>query len=207
MIGVTAIRHPHLPEHLQQYLTRVGGTNLFGGPNFRIVWAQDRLKWNGSPKYRQQYRQGRWIIEVYRPPLYYGDRKKWEQTYYTTEGKPIVHESKGPFPSRGDYEWLDTVEAIDAAGNRNYLMPTEAYLDTVVNLYHLIVSAPAHEVRDKLEAKDLAKREADVAYIYERIKERTDPLFRPAFAALNNTDALVGKSVPDIARTVEALHA
>ena len=189
-------------DHLQAHLTRIGGRNLWGEPNFRVVWSNDRLKWNGTPLYKQPARRDRWIIECYRPPAFYGSRETWETTTYNTRGLP--NPGKGPYPSRGDYDYLDTVETIDPAGERGYLLPTEAYLDTVVHLYDLLLASTDKEIQDKITAEDEAKRRNGFEYTLERIKEKTDPLFRPAFAAFNNTAGLT-KDVVQLARSVETL--
>ena len=128
MIQVTREQHVCLPE-VQDELTRAGGLNQFGEPNFRAVWSYSRLGWMGGrwvdrdtngnvlsecfqlrqvPKYLPET-WNRWVIESYRPPEFYGSRWLWEfQTRLSEDGKTIP--ALGPYPSRGDYEHSLTVE-------------------------------------------------------------------------------------------------
>ena len=191
-----------IPDHLQKHLIRIGGTNMYGEARFRIVWSNDQIKWDGSPVYKQPARRDRWIIEVYRDPAFFGDRETWEKTKYTMAGLPM--KGLGPYPSRGRYEYIDTVETIDSEGERGFLLPSEAYLDTVVHLYDLLLASTDKEIQDKITAEDEVKRRNSYEYVLERVKEKTDPLFRPAFAAFNNTAGLT-KDVVQLARSVETL--
>src|ERR1035441_5964527 len=127
----------NVPEHLQKHLVRIGGTNMYGEARFRIVWSNDQIKWDGSPVYKQPARRDRWIIEVDRDPAFFGDRETWEKTKYTMAGLPM--KGLGPYPSRGRYEYIDTCETTDSEGERGFLLPSEAYLDTVVHLYNLLL--------------------------------------------------------------------
>ena len=224
MTRVTKVHQLEVPQYLQDHLTRIGGTNLYGEPNFRLVWSGSRVtyenrKWHEPAtessaaktwygigrvlKYRQPARRERYIVEVWRPPSYYGDPQTWMlRNSKWEDGRSIL--ATGPFPTRGDYEYLDTVESVDADGSRHFLCPTEAYLDTVVTLYHVLLETPAHVIYDQKQKEDAAKKEADYNWILERVTLATDPKFRPAMAAFNNTSHLAG-SAEYIARNAEAI--
>ena len=92
------IRHESLtaPTHIQELITRFGGLNRFGQPNFRVVWSDTRLDWDG-PEFTPKYFNvpHRWIIESWVAPETYGSPEMWEAV---TQGQ------LGPYPSRGDYE-------------------------------------------------------------------------------------------------------
>jgi hypothetical protein len=97
-------------------LTRSGGKNFYGEPRRRLVWGASRLGlcWNprlGAFEQRPQYatRPHRWYVEQYRPAEDYGTPEKWfAQNEYREFGRSV--EVVGPFPRRGDYEWVFTFE-------------------------------------------------------------------------------------------------
>lgn len=203
-----------VPAYLQDHLTRIGGANLLGQSKFRLAWSGNRTAWTTKKwiesdkfgalsrawfgtgvdlKYPQPARRERFIVEVYRPPFFYGDRGAWyiNNTKFL-EGRTIL--PNGPYPSRGDYEYLDTVESVDELGERHFLMPTEAYLSTVVQLYHHLLGMPDWELRDQKEREDERKQQMTYNTILERVKTATDPLFRSPQAAFSNTAALQGSA-------------
>src|ERR1700723_4163414 len=130
MIQVTREQHVCPPE-IQETLTRAGGTNQFGEPNFRAVWGYSRLGWMGgrwvdrnsegqvirecfqlrqAPKALPQS-WNRWIIESYRGPEFYGARWLWDmQTRVKDPSSNAVLPALGPYPSRGDYEHSHTLK-------------------------------------------------------------------------------------------------
>ena len=144
MIKIGATHALEVPENVQRYIARAGGANAYGDPRFRIVWSgnrttlssrkwteseSDRLLrttygWRRSLKYPQEARRERFIIEMYRPPEFYGSPELW---YYTNtkyvDGRAIC--PAGPFPNRGEYEYVDTVEYVDKFGERHFRVVNE----------------------------------------------------------------------------------
>lgn len=130
MITVTREQHA-VPPEIQDVLTRAGGVNFFGEPNFRAVWGYSRLGWMAG-KWVDRYPDGsvkrecfqlrqvpkhlpqiwnRWIIESYRPPAFYGSKWLWDfQTRVKDPDGLGVLPALGPYPSRGDYEHSQTLE-------------------------------------------------------------------------------------------------
>jgi hypothetical protein len=137
MIQVLREHHEVSPQ-IQEILTRAGGVNWYGEPNFRAVWGYSRMGWIGGkwidrdangnvirecfqlrrvPKYLPQM-WNRWIIESYRPPEFYGSRWLWNLQTRAQEkdenGRPnpagLILPALGDYPSRGDYEHSHTVE-------------------------------------------------------------------------------------------------
>lgn len=117
------------PQELQDRIASVGGWNIFGQPNFRAVWGWSRLTWIGGnwddhdnngclvrrvkelrhvPKYTPF---DRWHLEKWMPPSFYGSPAEWEiQTYDQEEQFPMT---LGPYPSRGEYEHVFTIQNPD----------------------------------------------------------------------------------------------
>lgn len=137
--GIRVLRETHrCPEEVQEQITRAGGVNRFGEPNFRIAWSGSRLGWIGGwwtdrdasgneigqrfemreePRWLPHPTLGWecWILESWRPAEWFGPRWVWEMqttAYATTpRGLPSLP-ALGPYPSRGDYM---LVTAIDEA--------------------------------------------------------------------------------------------
>lgn len=123
-------------ERLQRVATSYGGTNLYGQPNYKLVWGNDRM----TRKYTAaRYEHGfkvmdagihpvhkysprmceRYHIEKWCPPDFYGTPETWHRdTVQFIDGREI--ETLGPYPVRGDYETLWTFQTPDG----KYLEPT-----------------------------------------------------------------------------------
>lgn len=93
-------------------LLRQFGTNLYGKPNWRVIWSEDRLRYECG-EWRRTYGEGRnrWMVEKWCPPETYGTRDAWE-AMREADGSS----SLGPYPSEGDYEWAFTFETPDGEG-------------------------------------------------------------------------------------------
>jgi len=137
MIQVTRETH-EAPAAICERITRAGGRNRYGEPNFRVVWGGSRLAWIGGrwvdrdahgnvireavelrqePKYIPAER---WHIERWMPPEAYGSPEEWfARTVETEDGIRIP--ALGPYPSRGEYEHCFTLE-----GPRGEFLPLSA---------------------------------------------------------------------------------
>jgi len=101
-IRVTRETHD-TPAAIAARITRAGGTNRYGEPNFRVVWGGARLTWIGGrwtdrdahgnvsreaielrqvPKYLPV---DRWHIERWMPPEFYGSPDQWRALTSETE--------------------------------------------------------------------------------------------------------------------------
>ena len=91
-------------------LLRQFGTNPFGKPNWRVIWSEDRIRYECGAQ-RRTYGEGRnsWMVERWMPPETYGDRGAWMAMV-----EPDGSSSLGPFPTQGDYEWAFTFEIPDS---------------------------------------------------------------------------------------------
>jgi len=109
------------PRELEKRLAETGGRNRFAGPNFRIVWSEARMEWQGG-RWNDFAKDGRWIrsviatrrvpryvpfvgwvIEAWQPPEYYGSPENWARRFREWVGGVVV-ETLGPYPQAGDYE-------------------------------------------------------------------------------------------------------
>ncbi len=139
---IEVLRETHeTPADVQARLTRAGGINRYGEPNFRAVWGWSRLTWIGGrwedrdsagrlireavelrkvPKYTPF---DRWHIERWMPPEAYGSPAEWyARTLEIESGQAIA--ALGPYPERGEYEHCFTLEG--PRGEFVQLTPTVA---------------------------------------------------------------------------------
>ena len=101
------------PAEFQERLTRIGGVNRYGEPNFIIVWGQTWTVRRGGTwaqddgthfqGYRDVVEDGRpcWILKKWNAPEIYGSPALWFlQNYEEGTGLQIL----GDFPWKGCYE-------------------------------------------------------------------------------------------------------
>lgn len=126
---IQVVRESHeTPQYAALALLLAGGRNRFGEPNFRAVWGQNRFDWIGGKwvdhaedgsilrevvevRYTHKYAPlDRWHIERWCPPEMYGSPEAWaKQTLEIENGINIP--ALGPYPSRGEYEHVFTLES------------------------------------------------------------------------------------------------
>lgn len=135
-MSIRVVRETHdTPEYVTERLTRAGGLNRFGEPNYRAVWGWNRLTLIGGeweqdnqdgkpaqyamrsvPKYPQL---NRWHIERWCPPELYGSPWTWMGS--------TMERELGPYPYRGEYEHCFTVESPEGA----FVQITPAIVDRI----------------------------------------------------------------------------
>ena len=125
---IQVLRETHeTPRDVARRVARVGGANRFGEPNYRVAWGWNRLTWIGGkwtlfdshgnatgarielrrePKYVPIER---WHVERWMPPESYGSPEFWRlSTSEEEDGIRIA--ALGPYPARGDWEHVFTLE-------------------------------------------------------------------------------------------------
>lgn len=157
------------PSEIQDRVTRAGGRNRFGEPNFRVVWGWSRLelvggKWcdrdgHGNlvrevvelrevPKY---FPHDRWHVERWFPPEAYGSPERWyAQTVERADGVSVP--ALGPYPSRGEWEHCFTIQT--PAGE--FLALTSEMCDYVVRAIEWSKAQP--KARKRRAIYDAAER-------------------------------------------------
>lgn len=106
---IRVIRESHdTPAFVAHWLTRAGGINRFGQPNYRAIWGWKRLAYIAGAEFTGRWEPkywnavNRWVIEKWCPPEMYGNRWLWEHRTVDEDG--TTAEQLGPFPTLGDYE-------------------------------------------------------------------------------------------------------
>lgn len=120
----------HCPPHFQDRLTRAGGINRYGKPNFLICWGQTWTvrrggTWNDGEHFFQGYRdevedkRPCWVLKQWNAPELYGSPEVWFIQNRDDDGFQLL----GDFPWRGQYE---TVQPFVWTGLVNGKMVVEA---------------------------------------------------------------------------------
>lgn len=119
------------PDYLTRLIETIGGTNMFGEPNFRLVWASERLTPSGGTwvdwpknvaiKDRQDHKQRPlrrvaevrmirrygpaqgWLLEKWCPPSIYGSPRRWYSPAIIGGTMILVEGGKRRLPSQGTY--------------------------------------------------------------------------------------------------------
>jgi hypothetical protein len=189
---IQVLREIHeAPASVQERVSRAGGANRYGEPNFRVVWGGARLAWIGGrwtdrdahgnvvrqaielrrvPKYLPE---DRWHIERWMPPESYGSPDDWcAQTTEVEDGIRIP--ALGPYPSRGEYEHCFTL-----AGQLGEFIPlTAAACDWIVRAIEWSRRQPRRANRAAI-----ASRESRRANDWERTADDMLDDAIPAFHA------------------------
>jgi len=176
---IQVIRETHeTPEWANRIARTIGGVNIFGEPNFRIVWGWNRLGWMGglwedrNPKTMELIRAvfelrkepiyfanpDRWHLEIWVPPVKYGSPVEWYS--YTKQVHPSIPSvtlpGLGPYPSRGEYESAFVFE--NRTGEFTQL--TAAKVQFVCELFHLSRGKTREDMRADRAKHEVHKAEA-----------------------------------------------
>lgn len=123
----TVIEKKYPPEWVEERITLAGGLNIYGKPNFRVIWGGNRRHLVGGMFKKPvvvkddtiigkevtiitevaemrdllKYHPFRWHLERWRGPEFYGSREDW---YLNTWDEASQLHTMGDYPSEGDYE-------------------------------------------------------------------------------------------------------
>jgi hypothetical protein len=89
----------HCPKHFQDRLTRAGGVNRYGQPNFRLAWAQTETTRQGG----RWEAEGEWY-QGYRDVLLGDGLPHWMLLQWADAGKSAAMPH---LPSEGDGAWYE----------------------------------------------------------------------------------------------------
>jgi hypothetical protein len=171
---IQVLREIHdAPATIQERVSRAGGANRFGEPNFRVVWGGARLAWIGGrwtdrdahgnvlreaielrrvPKYIPE---DRWHIERWMPPESYGSPDDWRaQTTEIEDGIRVP--ALGPYPARGEYEHCFTLQTAQG----DFLPLTASACDWVVRAIEWSRRQPRPANRAAINARE-TRRSSD----------------------------------------------
>jgi hypothetical protein len=192
-----------VPREIQALAAIVGGLNLLGEPNFRVVWGWSRLtiiagEWDDVDSSGNWYRtvgEYRWEpknmpfdrfhLERWFGPETFGSKADWYD--YTTEVfNGIEFAAMGPYPSRGEYEACYCFENPD--GTYQELQPH--VVETVIRAFQYQRSITDLERKQALKDREEKKKKADDDFAYSLVDD-----CYPAFDGKPNV-SVPGKEEP-----------
>ena len=160
------------PKTYQDRITRAGGLNRYGQPNFKIVWGQTETIRVAAPGgYKNilvAFNRPCWILQRWLPPEAYGTPEiYYAQNYDIETGRQFL----GDYPWKGRYETLFMLEAKYVKNGRmiSEALPLSAWVidmtipmvKEALNLTQEQQDLAVKEVHDR-EEKDKANELADL---------------------------------------------
>lgn len=130
------------PTWFQDQLTRIGGTNKFGQPRFKLVWGESETMRDGGYFVRDGYLGYRdvlalggekcWALMMWEPAEKFGTPYRWYKDN-TDETTGLV--TLGEFPYRGRYRLIKKLihrELVNGEWITTRMEPTYFILDVMV---------------------------------------------------------------------------
>lgn len=191
------------PPAVQARIRRAGGVNLFGQPNFRLVWGWNRLQkiqgfwdqldsddcycgstfgWREVPRYPEFFK---WHLEKWVPAGYYGAERAWYETAREVEqGRTFV---TMPYPYQGDYEHCFTLQD----SKLRYVPLTPSVVERVVQA---VIASRYLVHRDKVKAREALV--TDIVRKGRRWESRMDDTIDEAFDMMKGSKPMVTVPTP-----------
>lgn len=161
------IQPPYKPSWFEERLSNIGGRNLYGEPNFRVVWGMDERCYRGGRPDAIKYigmsendlGMPCWILEEWWSPNRLGSVEDWEAARYSWDGMNRV-DMLGEFPQRGIYYMFGGRPLMD-----NEFKP--------VLLNENVLTEIARMIKDRIEATPQSQAEG-----WRKIQERAEMVSR-----------------------------
>lgn len=114
---------PRIPVWFAERLKNAGGTTLSGLPKVRVVHGENARGFPMPDRHAFKYLDpedasqpwGCFVLEEWRPPEFFGDRAEWERERWAWGSDGQRHEIMAPFPSRGEYVFVQPLVAPSGA--------------------------------------------------------------------------------------------
>jgi hypothetical protein len=171
------------PKEYQVRLTKIGGLNRYGDPNFRVVWSDNRYELAGGmwedpstktavAEYRHQVKydlpQPKWILERWLPPEFYGTPQSWYwENLCPYSGLSLL----GPYPYKGDYESCYTFERLSFS-----------WFDVLVPLILKSQAETTTAMRKSAQMAEQERKEAEEKQWFSDAFDDQAPAFCDAFS-------------------------
>lgn len=165
------------PQEFQDELTRVGGTNPYGEPIFRVVWGSYTFRWaggywvDGLEGNREVAESGdHWILQMWEPAECYG----YPWAYYRDNRDEQTNlQSCGEFPYSGRYKTLQAFTHQEVRNGRMTRVNIPLSSDIIDMVVPIIMEAQYHSVERRKEAINQIKerkRKESVNEIQETLR-------------------------------------
>jgi hypothetical protein len=178
------------PQWFQDRLTRVGGTNKYGEPKFKLVWGESETMRDGGYFQRDGYLgyrdvlslggEATWALMMWEPAEKFGTPYRWYKDN-TDEHTGLV--TLGQYPHRGRYRVIRKLihrELVDGEWLTARMEPTHFILDVMVPLiegWNRISDAERLQIIKEEQAKEEAEADRVLADAMDGVRiRRSSPL-------------------------------
>jgi hypothetical protein len=159
-VFVNEQREGFLPESVEHALVDFGGLNIYGQPNYRIVWGWQRGDWFGGEwrlKYQDRDRhKERWHLEKWVPAESFGSPEKWYQSAIMDVGGEPMN-VLGEFPGNGDYVRVVVFENYHTG---EYVEPDADMVREAITRNRQYAERSRQQIHDKIQAEMDRKKKA-----------------------------------------------
>lgn len=151
---------------VQDALTKAGGKNYRGEPNFCFVWSTTFTYNISNGKGYEPFRvcaEDCWLLIKWEPSEFWGTQEEWEQTNWEPSGLFTA----GPYPREGRYRLIRTLKkAVIKEGVMEFQHPepTLAFVDEIFPLLRDFLELSTEKkaellaTREKNEKAELARK-------------------------------------------------
>lgn len=188
--GVGVERLEPFPEFVD-LLTRLGGTNLYGEPNYIVFWGQTHQPRGICPQ--RLLGEGRpcWNLAVWRAPEEWGSPEEWDYNVL------------GEYPSRGAYDLLQPLyQPGDKPGDGIKAMPLSyGMVEAFISIIEKHKGDSLAKRKEVFQAEKDAKEKAQERRI-ESVLHDAQPAFLDAasFAGQTNKKTAMQQKIEELER-------
>ena len=162
---------------VQDALTKAGGKNYKGQPNFRFAWSGDETYVISSGRSYEPFRivaEDCWLLMKWEPAEFWGTEEDWNLTNWEPSGLLTA----GPYPREGRYRVVRNLKKAvvkDGVLEFEHPEPTLAFVDQIFPLIQGFLELDTEKkaellaTREKNEKAALAKKFAASRELYRGI--------------------------------------
>jgi len=141
-------------------LTKAGGKNPKGQPNFRFAWSGTETYKISNGKAYEDFRivaEDCWLLMKWEPAEFWGTKEEWEINNWEPSGLLTA----GPYPSEGRYRVVRHLKhpvIKDGIMSFDHPMPTLKFVDEIFPLLQGFLELSTEQKADLLAARELNEK-------------------------------------------------
>lgn len=177
---------------VQDALTKAGGKNYRGEPNFRFAWSGQETYLISNGREYEPFRicaEDCWLLMKWEPAEFWGTQEEWELTNWEPNGLFTA----GPYPREGRYRVVRNLKKAvikDGVMEFQHPEPTLKFVDEVFPLLQAFLELDTEKkaellaTREKNEKAELARKFGASRELYrgvataKQIQDKTEKIER-----------------------------
>jgi hypothetical protein len=184
------------------YLARIGGTNPYGQPMFRLVWGgtatrvaygQTDTGRKGQHEYLRYHGIPAYFLEFWNPPEKYGTPEAWyRNSWDAVSGMHIA----GDYPFLGDYERVAQFYSKERINGKMEIVPIQVTFQALDDLVALVFKAREISIVERqrqLQAEVEAEKANSARIAHDAYTNATPAWGGAASSKESNREAQVSK--------------